>query len=694
MLFQRLTVFSVLLTTAIQVSAEEKKPAHKTMEAGKVIHVSYGSASWNTDSTKIDTASVVLRDKNTGKLIQIQLEETEPDSSQFTGRFSLNLGDQGITPEIFIPPKELRGTDKDNHKLFELVQSGKLPRKPVIWKKNEKGQPTIDVYDTREQAEAALKAYEAEQKLGQELRKKKPGVQMSDAAATAAAKAAEHKALLDKLALDAAKRAADRVHMEQVEQQRALEREEKQRKMSEAERARRREDAAKLNDEANEFYTQGEFVKAEAKYKQAVELDPDTKEYFYKYGICLYRNKKYNEASVALKLAKVDASKELEKKYYMALIFYRLAEYDNAYRQFEEVGKANDADLSPSALFYSGVILFSQEKYDAAKRNFEKVLDTSKDPAIDEQAEQYIDRIAAAMAFQKLRENKFTASAVLGMMYDSNILLSPDSLPGGGKPAGSADARLLTLFDLQYRPIFNERHELAPHVTANLTNSAKTANAVGDPFVYTLAAPYTYKSAKNNRYTLTPGYELLYMDPTNTGTKTQQLSSYYLDGDFTLMVSPTWISVYSLEYRNDKSLDPTSVGPDDLSSTKYTLRTTQMTFLDKAKKQALIPSLGYIMNKAKGANKTYNRYDLGVTYVRPISWGLGWTAGLSYYNMKYPNIGRTDTDYSFTTGVSKPLRDWVVWGLTGSYTKNSSTDPSFTYTKYLIMTTFAFSTNF
>ena len=58
----------------------------------------------------------------------------------------------------------------------------------------------------REQAESALKAYEAQQKAAQELRKKKPGLEMSSEAAMAAAKAAERKAQLDKLALETAQR--------------------------------------------------------------------------------------------------------------------------------------------------------------------------------------------------------------------------------------------------------------------------------------------------------------------------------------------------------------------------------------------------------------------------------------------------------------------------------------------------------
>lgn len=685
----------LLAATSLQLHAQAKK--RKTVDLSKIIYVNYGSQSWNTDSTKIDTASLVLRDKSTGKIVQIQLEETEPDSSQFIGRFSLSLGEQQqIAPEVFIPPKELRGTDKDNKKLFGLVQSGKLPRKPLIWKKNERGNPVIDVYDTRDQAEAALRAYEAEEKAAAELRKKKPGIPMSTEAAMAAAKAAERKTQLDKLALEGAQREAERLRLEQIERQKVLEREERARKMSEQEKAERKAKAEVLNTEALAAYNQSDYATAEAKFKQTLDLDPDNKAYYYKYGITLYRNKKYNEALVALKLANVTADKELEKKFYMGLVYYRLAELDNALKQFNEVGAAKDPEMGPSALFYAGVVQFTQEKYDPAKKNFENVIDTSKDPKLDEQAEQYLDRIASALAFQKLRENKFTVAFTVGPMYDSNVLLSPDTLPGGGKPSNTGDFRLLTLLDLQYRPLFNEHYELAPHVTANLTNSVKNSNAQGDPFIYDLASPFTFKAKKGNRYTVTPGYEWLYMDPTNTGTKSIEMASPFLAFDGTFIMSQTWISTYTFEYRFDKSSDPSSLGENNLDSNKFTLRTTQLMFLDKNRKKMLIPAGGYIMNNAKGAAKTYNRFDLGITYVQPTVWNMGWNIGLNYYNQKYKSAtpSRTDNDYTLTTGVSKPIRDWVTWGLTGSYTKNGSSDSSYTYSKYLIMTTATFSTNF
>jgi hypothetical protein len=64
---------------------------------------------------------------------------------------------------------------------------------------------------------------------------------------------------------------------------------------------------------------------------------------------------------------------------------------------------------------------------------------------------------------------------------------------------------------------------------------------------------------------------------------------------------------------------------------------------------------------------------------------------LDYYK---GDTGRKDTDLAFTVGVTKPIRDWVTWGLTGVYTKNNSNLTAYAYNKYVVMTTATFNTIF
>ena len=69
----------------------------------------YASSPWNKDSAKIDSAFIFLKDSKSDKIAKILLDETEPDSSTFSGTFSLDFPlDEDARPEIYIPPQKLR----------------------------------------------------------------------------------------------------------------------------------------------------------------------------------------------------------------------------------------------------------------------------------------------------------------------------------------------------------------------------------------------------------------------------------------------------------------------------------------------------------------------------------------------------------------------------------------------------------
>ncbi|MGE3683736.1 MAG: tetratricopeptide repeat protein [Bdellovibrionales bacterium] len=663
--------------------------------------ISYGSPSWNTDSTRVDSAYLVLRDRKSGKIVQILLEETEPDSSQFTGRFNVNLGsNENISPEIYIPPDNLRGNDRSNKRLLELIRKDRLSRKPLIWKKSASGQPVLDVYDTREQAESALKAYREEQRLEEDAKKKALIKPVPSETTLQTAEQAERKTQLDKLAMDAAKRESERIRLEQIERQKAEERTRQSQMISAQERAARRAKAQELAEQALVHYNKGEFAPAEEKFKQSIDLDPDNSSSYFKYGITLYRNQKYNDALVVLKLARVEPAQELERKYYMGLVHYRLGELDPALAVFQPVAKSGDPTMGPSALFYSGVVLFAQEKFDESKTAFETVIDTSQDPRLDEQAEEYLDRIATAAMYKKLRENKWTVTGILGGMYDSNVLLSPDAAGDQGTATDIADFRLLTIADIEYRPIFGEHHEWSAKVNASLTNSLKDESAPADPYLFNLSLPYSYKGVlwkKGWKMTAKPGYEILYMDPDSSGTKTLVLASPLLVLDNTFVMRKDWFSTYTLEYRKDDSRTADSVGVNDSDANKISLKTVQAFFMDKARKEALMASLGVVRNIAVGDNKLYNRIEGGATYMRPVTrWEATWSLALNVYQLDFPsaNEKRTDFNVTLTSGVSKPIREWVTWGVIGSYSKNDSNLTANEYTKWTVLTTASFTTAF
>jgi hypothetical protein len=80
-----------------------------------------------------------------------------------------------------------------------------------------------------------------------------------------------------------------------------------------------------------------------------------------------------------------------------------------------------------------------------------------------------------------------------------------------------------------------------------------------------------------------------------------------------------------------------------------------------------------------------------------MKWNASWNLGVNFYQVKYPDstLGRSDFNTTISAGLNKPIKEWVTWGITGYYTKNDSTDSeTYEYSKYVIMTTATFVTDF
>lgn len=674
----------------------------------------YGSSPWNIDSTKIDSAFLFMRDKSSGKVVKILLEESEPDSSIFEGHFQLQMkGGQAIDPEVYIPPKDMRDTDKAISRFYQLLEQKRITGKPLIIKKDETGSTVYDVYDTKEQAHRAQVAYLDEQKARSEMSKPAPkpiasekvlesvNIEKSGASAQAqeAAAIADQKALLDKLAFDAAQREAERVRLEQIERQKAEERQRKTKELGARQRAEQKRIAEEYAQKALQHYQAGEFPLAEENFAKSVELDPENKQHYFRYGVSLYRNNKFNEALVVLKLTKDDPETSLEKKYYMGLIHMRLKELDPALGLMREVAAAKQPVMSPSASFYEGVILFTQEQYESAKASFETVLDTSKDPRLDEQAEEYIERITLMAQQARIRGKKFLFSGTTGVMYDSNVLLeSETNVTSQGDATDSADFRLLVAGDGEYRPVSTQSKDFGVKGTLYYLYSFKDEVSLADPFLINVSAPYTHKGTAMGRgykLSIKPAYEIVHMDANDDGTRENILNSIILFADNTFVMRPTWFASYIVELRQDDSRTETTTAADNADAMKSTLKTTQTFIINKARKEIVSGTLGYTVNDAKGDAKYYSRIDLGTTYFRPFQWGkekATWLAGLSVYTLDYSKATpkRKDVNTTFTTGFSKPVKDWMSWGVIATYSSNASNSTTNDYSKYTVMTTATF----
>ena len=635
-----------------------------------------------------------MRDSKSGKLARITLEETEPDSSRFSGRFAVSFSADTTEPEIFVPPQNMAVDEKSLKAFSNQIQTGQVTRKPVVLKVSKMGGRTFEVYDSREQAEAALKNLQEQFPENRNLKEyaSKPDLETAEMA--------ERRKAMERLAKDALAREGERQTLEKAARKIQDARLKEWEHLPADVKAKRSAEAKQIAKKAMEAYSKNEYGQSQDLFKKAQDLDPTDRSYAFYNGVSLYRLDRFNEALVEIRISKDDATNMTEKVYYSALIHFRLKELDQALTEFREVKSKNDPVLSPSAGFYEGIILMSQEKLEEAKNAFEYVVDNSKDPALDQQAEDYIEKILQLAQAKKMDSQRFTLNGTLGLTYDSNILLAPNGQTAQGASIDkSGGLRLLASGSADYRYYRWGSNDLNAKVTSTYFYSLKGVYAKADPFLVGFLLPYTHKGtwgSKGHKLTISPGTEALFMDPNNTGTRNVILNSYLVSVDNLFVMNPKWFSNYTVEFRSDianVANYPQSTGINDMSAKRYTVKTQQILFVDDTKKRAVILTGGGIFNAANGSEAAYNRYEAGFNYTAPIQkWNASWVAGLTAYYLSFPSKApnRHDMNVTIMAALSKPVNDWLTAGIMANYTNNSSDDALSTYNKYTVLTTATF----
>jgi hypothetical protein len=278
--------------------------------------------------------------------------------------------------------------------------------------------------------------------------------------------------------------------------------------------------------------------------------------------------------------------------------------------------------MGPSSQFYKGVIFFDQEKFDEAQAAFQAVLDTSNDTKLDERAEAYIEQILRARQAAHERDQKWSVSASLGEMYDSNVLLSSNSQRDSGSATNTAGWRTLLTGSVRFRPVYDDTHEFAAQLDAitlySLDQSFKFDQSLrnADPTVFTLTLPWTMKGVlfeKGHKLDIIPGYETTIMSIENDESKVI-LASPLLTLSNLLVMNEAWFNNITFEMRNDISKLDSSTGDDDITAIRFKLGTSNLLFMNDKKDRILIPEGAISMNQAEGRNASYERLDLGVGY--------------------------------------------------------------------------------
>ncbi len=659
--------------------------------------IEYPSAEWNNSPTAVDTAHIYVKKGGESRFVKVLVSESAPDSSLFTGDFSIDFAsEQAVNSsaiEVYIPPTNERGSIESLQSFSKRVNSGEITQSPTLIKKTDKGY-RLDVYDTQEQLNAAKQILEQE-RISKELadqKQKALEVARNDANQDAA-RFTDKTLQIAKAAAEASIKAKDRLRQQQLEaQRRAL----KQKRLADLEDSKKQDLKAKaevLVERGRLAYKAGKFELAERYFKKAAEISPDDDRFYFVYGVALYRNEKLNEALVILKLAGKHKENGIERLYYMGLIHYRLSEFGPAADYFNAVKKANSPILSPSAAFYKGLALIGQEKLAEAKTEFEWVLDNSKDPKLDNRAEEYIEKIINLINYKKRIAQKWAVGAKAGLTYDSNILLSSDTVTSG-TATNDGGLRVLAAGDVEYQFFVRDTYKWSTALDTLYLYSFDEEFNTADPWQTTLSLAYSGNGLNKKKqafvFSIEPYLETLYMDVEDEGTRESILNSFGINLDYTLIRKKDFIVQYGAVIQKDNSLLKGVSEDDDADSMLYNINNSYTVFLDATKKRSVIAGLELWMNKATGENKNYNKFVVDATYVAPYKkWKDAiWTGGISAYKITYPDSddSRKDLDVAFTGTLTKPLKN-ENWSITGvaSYTSNTSNVEDYHYSKHTLM---------
>lgn len=676
---------SLTLVLAYLPSQAKKKKRRPPINPNKQVDINYGNVAWNQDPAKIDVATLVIRDARSGKIVLINLSENGPDESVFKGRFSVGWGSADtLIPEVYIPNQNEVSTIAGKKKLIERIRNKKIKRKPFILTRGDNGQQVIEVFDNRTQARSALVNYKKKIKLKRAAELPKEVASKSSLEVAEELERARLEAERKKKALEAE---AERIRLEQLEAKRKKEREAKSRALAKAERERRKKLAAKLAAEAMVLYRQGKFPEALDKFEQAVDLDPSNKSYYFAYGATLYSNQKYNQAIVILKSVKGNINKA-QKAYYLGLSYNRIKDFENSIKELEIAKNAKTEPVSSGAAFYQGLSRFALKRWAPAKESFQWVLDNSKDPRLDEKAEEMIEKITKIQYFENNKAKKHIITAGLGLQYDSNVLLQAENSTNA-TATDKADFRWTALGSYEYRPIYDKTKEWSIKSQIVYLYSMKEDNSKADPMVVSLSSPYITKgknkAGKGFKNEINTKLDMVYMDPTEGKNRVDILDTYGVEWTRTVIERPDRFIKYTANLMNNLSHNSTGDESSDGLSTNIGYSNTW--FLDKKKTIGFVQDNVFTYYNADGKNQKYYKLDISATYLKPLNW---WDqtqiAKAALYYSSYPDsdTSRSDTNISLSYTLSKKLTDRYsfVWG--GSYTKNSSSDDSKSYSKFIV----------
>ncbi len=484
------------------------------------------------------------------------------------------------------------------------------------------------------------------------------------------------------------------------ETQEALKREEllkQQQAQNEEAKRQAKQQANTLAVQGDKDYRAGKFPAATANYQKAYELDPENDSFLYKYGVALYKVGSYNKSLSILSMAEGGDQDQVEHRYYIGLNHLKLNELDKALEDFADIQEEKNIELSPPAAFYAGTIEFQKALYPKAKERYQFVLDNSKDPKLDKQAEAKIDEIDRIEMFIEAQKEIFRYNLYTGLQYDGNVLnISTQNLATNSEAYRLLYGGSLTYY--YFRTLTSKyAAELVVSDMYSVDNSFKSNSTIqsADPLQYGMRLPINYVNTwfkRSFNSNVTPYVFMLNMSD-DGGARKLILNSSGLALDTQWDQGSDKFHILKFDYVIDKSSLEVTNADDNQSAKRMSFNYNWLKLLTQTGDKSVLADIGYVSNTADGKNNTYSKILVAGTYSFPWSAKYKGSARLDYSDLKYPENSneRKDTIYGFTLGASQDLNKRNNISLTLSYLMNNSNVEAYKYNKMLVGFIYSFS---
>lgn len=715
-MIQRLLIAFMYLFSQVAFAVQEQA----NVMQGRLVYVEFISPTTNTK----EPVRLKVKDTQLGSTALIRLDPQPKHPGTWYGYFIIQFaqGDQsskvlefsdakGKKLFTYAPPSgetqqiNLFVRSQDWNKYVnqfspEAIESAKQKFAEKEALRNEKEAQKAAALAAKDQKKAAELAAKAEKKALEEKRK------ADELARLEQARLAEEAARMTAIELAKKQEEVRRKEQEQeqarikMEQDLAIQREEKirqQQALSAREKQKIRDRAESLAQQAMNAYKVQNYVQAENLFQQATEVDSSNDKFYYQYGVTLYKNGKYNKSLATLSMAEGADVNKNEQAYYIALNQMKLKEYDKALKGFKEIRGENDPELSPVASFFAGNIEYQNQQYSDARTSFEYVVDNSKDPQLDREAENMLEEIDKLENFLSSPKEKFRYNFTAGAIYDQNILnisSSNASTDVGGFRVNYGASLTYHLYK-GYRSELSGTASFSDYYSLNTKMQPDATLQAADPMELFFSLPYKMQfdaAKKNYNLDITPGYKNLIMNPDAT-TRRNILTTTSIGSNLSTAMTGTWLTAYKFEYASDVSqLSPASTD-DNSSATKYTLGTTQTYLLDPKGSESIAGDLLFLQNQATGKNNRYLKTALGVTYAFPFIQESSGSFKFDYSSQNYSeaSTARVDNILTLTLSNTKDLTKSLNMNLSLQYTNSASDLDVSKYNKFMLTSLFTYS---